>query len=114
MKILHISKYYEPFKGGIEKVILELATGSVAAGHEVVFGMATKGIAQAAMPSCEPHAATYGLNQSIGLVVRNRAHCPLLDNEVYRSHQGFVLVAVERIRRDDSKASLFQFKRLSK
>lgn len=36
MRILHISKYYEPFKGGIEKVILELATGSVKAGHEVV------------------------------------------------------------------------------
>lgn len=35
MKILHISKYYEPFKGGIEKVILELANGSVKAGHEV-------------------------------------------------------------------------------
>ena len=35
LKILHISKYYEPFKGGIEKVILELASGSVAAGHEV-------------------------------------------------------------------------------
>ena len=35
LKILHISKYYEPFKGGIEKVILELATGSVRAGHEV-------------------------------------------------------------------------------
>lgn len=36
MRILHISKYYEPFKGGIEKVILELASGSVKAGHEVV------------------------------------------------------------------------------
>ncbi|MEM7645849.1 MAG: glycosyltransferase, partial [Pseudomonadota bacterium] len=36
MKILHISKYYEPFKGGIEKVILELASGSVKQGHEVV------------------------------------------------------------------------------
>jgi glycosyltransferase involved in cell wall biosynthesis len=36
LKILHVSKYYEPFKGGIEKVILELATGSVKAGHEVV------------------------------------------------------------------------------
>ncbi len=36
MKILHIAKYYEPYKGGIEKVILELATGSLQAGHEVV------------------------------------------------------------------------------
>lgn len=36
LKILHIAKYYEPFKGGIEKVILELAAGSVQAGHEVV------------------------------------------------------------------------------
>lgn len=36
MRILHIAKYYEPFKGGIEKVILELASGSVRAGHEVV------------------------------------------------------------------------------
>ena len=36
LKILHIAKYYEPFKGGIEKVILELATGTVKAGHEVV------------------------------------------------------------------------------
>ncbi len=35
MKILHISKYYEPFKGGIEKVILELATGTVNQNHEV-------------------------------------------------------------------------------
>ncbi len=36
MRILHISKYYEPFKGGIEKVIMELACGTVSAGHEVV------------------------------------------------------------------------------
>lgn len=36
LRILHIAKYYEPFKGGIEKVIFELASGSVKAGHEVV------------------------------------------------------------------------------
>ncbi len=36
MKVLHVSKYYEPFKGGIEKVIFELASGTVKAGHEVV------------------------------------------------------------------------------
>ncbi len=36
MRILHIAKYYEPVKGGIEKGILELGTGSVQAGHEVV------------------------------------------------------------------------------
>ncbi len=36
MKILHIAKYYEPIKGGIEKVTNELAVASVEAGHEVV------------------------------------------------------------------------------
>ena len=36
MKVLHISKYYHPFRGGIEKVIMELAEGTVKAGHEVV------------------------------------------------------------------------------
>ncbi|MCB0378692.1 MAG: glycosyltransferase [Bdellovibrionales bacterium] len=35
MRILHISKYYHPFRGGIEKMIQELAEGSVEAGHQV-------------------------------------------------------------------------------
>lgn len=35
MRILHISKYYHPFRGGIEKVIKELAEATVRAGHEV-------------------------------------------------------------------------------
>ena len=35
MKVLHISKYYHPFRGGIEKMIMELAEGTVQKGHEV-------------------------------------------------------------------------------
>lgn len=35
MRILHISKYYHPFRGGIEKVIKELAEATVLQGHEV-------------------------------------------------------------------------------
>ncbi|MCJ8275852.1 MAG: glycosyltransferase [Bdellovibrionales bacterium] len=35
MKILHISKYYHPFRGGIEKMIMELAEGTAQKGHEV-------------------------------------------------------------------------------
>ena len=36
MKILHISKYYHPFRGGIEKFIKDLSEGSVQEGHEVM------------------------------------------------------------------------------
>lgn len=35
MRILHLSKYYHPFRGGIEKVIKELSEASIALGHEV-------------------------------------------------------------------------------
>lgn len=35
MKILHLSKYYHPYRGGIEKVIKELSEASVKKGHEV-------------------------------------------------------------------------------
>ncbi len=35
MKILHLSKYYHPYRGGIEKVIKELSEAAVARGHEV-------------------------------------------------------------------------------
>lgn len=35
MKILHLSKYYHPYRGGIEKVIKELSEASVRKGHEV-------------------------------------------------------------------------------
>lgn len=35
MKILHLSKYYHPYRGGIEKVIKELSEASVKLGHEV-------------------------------------------------------------------------------
>jgi len=35
MKILHLSKFYHPYRGGIEKVIKELAETAVREGHEV-------------------------------------------------------------------------------
>lgn len=35
MNILHISKYYYPFRGGIEKVVEQLAEGAVEQGHQV-------------------------------------------------------------------------------
>lgn len=35
MKILHLSKYYHPYRGGIEKVIKELSEAALRAGHEV-------------------------------------------------------------------------------
>lgn len=35
MKILHLSKYYHPYRGGIEKVIKELSEASVKLGHDV-------------------------------------------------------------------------------
>lgn len=35
MKILHLSKYYHPYRGGIEKVIKELAEAALAQGHQV-------------------------------------------------------------------------------
>lgn len=35
MKILHISKYYDPYKGGIENVVLNLVEGSRAEGYHV-------------------------------------------------------------------------------
>ncbi|MCC6138801.1 MAG: glycosyltransferase, partial [Bdellovibrionaceae bacterium] len=35
MKILHLSKYYHPYRGGIEKVIKELSEASVKRGHDV-------------------------------------------------------------------------------
>ncbi len=35
MKILHLSKYYHPYRGGIEKVIKELAEAALAQGHDV-------------------------------------------------------------------------------
>lgn len=35
MKILHLSKYYHPYRGGIEKVIKELSEASVKKGHQV-------------------------------------------------------------------------------
>jgi glycosyltransferase involved in cell wall biosynthesis len=35
MRILHLSKYYHPYRGGIEKVIKELAEASVKQGHNV-------------------------------------------------------------------------------
>lgn len=35
MKILHLSKYYHPYRGGIEKVIKELSEAAVAHGHQV-------------------------------------------------------------------------------
>lgn len=35
MRILHLSKYYHPYRGGIEKVIKELSENAVSEGHEV-------------------------------------------------------------------------------
>ncbi|MBI4503073.1 MAG: glycosyltransferase [Gemmatimonadetes bacterium] len=35
MKILHLSKFYPPDKGGLEHVVARLAEGAAAAGHEV-------------------------------------------------------------------------------
>ena len=35
MKILHLSKFYPPDKGGLEHVVACLAEGAAAAGHEV-------------------------------------------------------------------------------
>jgi glycosyltransferase involved in cell wall biosynthesis len=35
MKILHVGKYYPPFRGGMETVLENLATGLLEAGHEV-------------------------------------------------------------------------------
>ena len=35
MKILHISKYYAPYKGGIENVVYNLVEGSIKKGHRV-------------------------------------------------------------------------------
>lgn len=35
MKILHLSKYYHPYRGGIEKVIKELAEAALSKGHDV-------------------------------------------------------------------------------
>lgn len=35
MRILHVSKYYYPFRGGIEKVVEQLAEGASAQGHVV-------------------------------------------------------------------------------
>ncbi len=35
MRILHLSKYYHPYRGGIEKVIKELSMKAVSLGHEV-------------------------------------------------------------------------------
>jgi len=35
LKILHLSKYYHPFRGGIEKVIKDLSEGMVQRGHQV-------------------------------------------------------------------------------
>lgn len=35
MRILHLSKFYYPYRGGIEKVIQELAEAAVRQGHEV-------------------------------------------------------------------------------
>ncbi len=35
MKILHLSKFYPPDKGGLEQVVSVLAEGAAAAGHEV-------------------------------------------------------------------------------
>jgi glycosyltransferase involved in cell wall biosynthesis len=35
MRILHLSKYYHPYRGGIEKVIKELAESALAHGHQV-------------------------------------------------------------------------------
>lgn len=35
LKILHVSKYYHPFRGGIEKVIKDLSEGLLAKGHQV-------------------------------------------------------------------------------
>lgn len=35
MKILHLSKYYHPYRGGIEKVIKELSEASLKKGYEV-------------------------------------------------------------------------------
>lgn len=35
MRILHLSKYYHPYRGGIEKVIKELAEAALLEGHDV-------------------------------------------------------------------------------
>lgn len=35
MRILHLSKYYHPYRGGIEKVIKELAEAALEQGHDV-------------------------------------------------------------------------------